>query len=505
MGGGKIVKETAGNRQGAGDVSTQREPARGGSAVSLALWLPTVGPLLILALLVAAISQPTPDFPEPVDVDDILVQTAVIAIVAIGQQLAILMRGIDLSVGANLALATVIGGLVFRNHESALLVRLAMVASVMFVGAINRVVFVYGRLPHLFIITLATRSICRGLALELAVGHTSMRGMPDWNSILGGSDTFGVPNSFFVVLPVAPAGLVMTKGVQGIATTPVEPTVATTLDKAVAKGVKVVLMGNRIPNWKGQTALATTNNFEAGRIAGAYLKSLLKEGDTLGVLEGSPGVPALDDRVNGMLEGLKGVNVKIVGKGETDCQEEKGINVTQNLLIANPHLVSIYSACGPPAAGASVSVLDGNGERTSAAQSIAGTGAISSDDSPANAVNRVTYGEGVNVVLDATGNQQAMQAGFDYVAHGGRYALVGVITGSVAFADPDFHREEMTLFGIRNATSEDFDNVIAAIQDGHVPVDRVIAHRTSLSGAIEDIPRWARDKSGLIKALIHVG
>ena len=148
----------------------------------------------------------------------------------------------------------------------------------------------------------------------------------------------------------------VTKGVQGIAITPVDPTVATTLDKAVAKGVKVVLMDNKIPNWKGQTALATTNNLEAGKIAGAYLKSVLKDGDTLGILEGVPGVPALDDRVNGMLEGLKGVNVKIVGKGETDCQEEKGINVAQDILTANPHLVSIYSACGPPAAGAAQAI-----------------------------------------------------------------------------------------------------------------------------------------------------
>ena len=94
----------------------------------------------------------------------------------------------------------------------------------------------------------------------------------------------------------------VTKGVQGIAITPVDPTVATTLDKAVAQGVKVVLMDNKIPDWKGQTALATTNNLEAGKIAGQYLKSVLKDGDTLGVLEGVPGVPALDDRVNGMLE-----------------------------------------------------------------------------------------------------------------------------------------------------------------------------------------------------------
>ena len=66
-------------------------------------------------------------------------------------------------------------------------------------------------------------------------------------------------------------------------------------------------------------------------------------------------MPALDDRVNGMLEGLKGVNVKIVGKGETDCTEEKGINVAQDLRRRTPHLVAIYpgmrTACSGRCAG----------------------------------------------------------------------------------------------------------------------------------------------------------
>jgi len=56
------------------------------------------------------------------------------------------------------------------------------------------------------------------------------------------------------------------------------------------------------------------------------------------------------------LERLKGVDVKIVGKGETDYQEEKGINVAQDILTANPEIVAIYSPCGPPAAGAAQAI-----------------------------------------------------------------------------------------------------------------------------------------------------
>jgi len=54
-----------------------------------------------------------------------------------------------------------------------------MLGAATLVGVVDGAVYVYGRLPHPFIITLATLSICRILALELSVGHTTMRGMPD--------------------------------------------------------------------------------------------------------------------------------------------------------------------------------------------------------------------------------------------------------------------------------------------------------------------------------------
>jgi ABC-type sugar transport system substrate-binding protein len=148
----------------------------------------------------------------------------------------------------------------------------------------------------------------------------------------------------------------VTKGMQGIAITPVDPTVAPALDKAIAAGVKVVLMDNDIPDWNGRTALATTNNYNAGKIVGEYLKTVLKNGDTIGILEGVPGVPSLDDRVTGMLDGLKGVDVVIVGKGATNCTEELGINVAEDLLTKNPELKAIFAACGPPAAGAAQAI-----------------------------------------------------------------------------------------------------------------------------------------------------
>lgn len=191
--------------------SAEDWPAQGVSPVALGLRLLGAGPMLILVLLVLAISLWTPNFLKPGNLANIAAQTAVIAIVAMGQQLVILTRGIDLSVGSNLALATVMGALAFQAVDSAPLVILAMLASGALVGLVNGVVYVYGRLPHPFIITLATLSICRGLALALAVNHTTMRGMPDAVTWLGGSTAFGLPNSLFVVVAVALALLLLTR------------------------------------------------------------------------------------------------------------------------------------------------------------------------------------------------------------------------------------------------------------------------------------------------------
>jgi ribose transport system permease protein len=203
-----VTKERAGT--GSSSWISER-PAEGFDAVSIGLRLLSFGPLLILILLIAAVSLLTPNFLKLGNLGNVVAQTAVIAIVAVGQQLVILTRGIDLSVGSNLALATVVGGLMFRVVDSAPLVILAMLLMGATVGAINGIVYVFGRLPHPFIITLATLIICRGLALELAIGHTTMRGMPDVITMIGDGSTFGLPNSFFVVLAVASVALVITK------------------------------------------------------------------------------------------------------------------------------------------------------------------------------------------------------------------------------------------------------------------------------------------------------
>jgi ribose transport system permease protein len=170
--------------------------------LSTALGLLRIGPVLILLLLVVSLSLMSPYFMTSRNFGNVLAQTAVISTLAMGQHLVILTRGIDLSVGSNLALASVVGALVFRIEPSSWLVVPAMLAMGTFVGAVNGLVYVFGRLPHPFIITLATLSICKGVAFELSGGQ-AVTGMPDFIRLIGHETIGWLPVSTLLVALMA--------------------------------------------------------------------------------------------------------------------------------------------------------------------------------------------------------------------------------------------------------------------------------------------------------------
>jgi ribose transport system permease protein len=184
---------------------TGSSPSAGGRrlrAVRLTLLMLRLGPLLILVILIAVLSGLSPVFATTENLGNVLAQSAVIAVLAIGQLLVILTRGIDLSVGSTLALSSVVGALVFGSTGGGALTVLAMLGAGIAVGAVNGLVFVFGRLPHPFIITLATLSVARGAALGLSGGQP-LSGMPDIVTTLGGGSVGWLPNSTFLVVFVA--------------------------------------------------------------------------------------------------------------------------------------------------------------------------------------------------------------------------------------------------------------------------------------------------------------
>ena len=174
-------------------------------------------------------------------------------------------------------------------------------------------------------------------------------------------------------------------------------------------------------------------------------------------------------------------------------------------LIVGAGPIGLGTALFASLSGAAVTIVDRDPERLAAAvEVVPRSQALLADDNVAGMLAQHTDGDGYDVVFDATGSRASIEGGFDYVAQGGRYVLVSIVKGDIAFTDAEFHRKELTLMGSRNATNEDFDRVIGAFRSGQIHLDDWITRRTTLSGAAIDIGRWAADKRGLIKAMITV-
>lgn len=173
-----------------------------------------LGPVLVLVFIGAIFAFVEPIFLDPQNLLDVGVQASPIAVLALGQLLVILTRGIDLSVGSLIALSLVVGSLAYGQGETGgLLVIVVMVCTGATVGLVNALVLVKGRIPHPFIVTLGMLNVASGLALVLSGGRPRP-GMPEIILTLGSGELStpvgSIPWPILLVAGTATAVLVLT-------------------------------------------------------------------------------------------------------------------------------------------------------------------------------------------------------------------------------------------------------------------------------------------------------
>lgn len=116
----------------------------------------------------------------------------------------------------------------------------------------------------------------------------------------------------------------------------------------------------------------------------------------------------------------------------------------------------------------------------------------------------ITNGDMPAVVIDATGNLKAINSGFQYMAHGARYVLIGLQKGEINFSHPEFHKREATLMSSRNATRKDFEHVIACMKEKKVDPTTYITHRVFFDQVSHEFERWLNPANGVIKAMVEM-
>lgn len=181
------------------------------------------------------------------------------------------------------------------------------------------------------------------------------------------------------------------------------------------------------------------------------------------------------------------------------------ISEGDNVLIVGAGPIGLGAGLFAQIAGAKVSFLDISSARIQKAQTIVvgAMGFVVADDT-LESIKDATHGDLFHVVIDATGNKNAMETSINYVSNGGVLVYVSVIKEDIAFSDPLFHSREMSIIGSRNATRSDFEHVTACIRAGKIPTDKLNTHSCSLDDAAVKIPAWLNQQDTLIKAIIEI-
>ena len=98
----------------------------------------------------------------------------------------------------------------------------------------------------------------------------------------------------------------------------------------------------------------------------------------------------------------------------------------------------------------------------------------------------------------------AMEAAFDLPAPSGRIVFVGFQPQRVSFANPDFHRRELTVVSSRNSTPAEFTRVIGLLESGQIDTTPWITHRAGYDDVVETFPSWLEPETGVVKAMLEL-
>lgn len=151
---------------------------------------------VIIIMMIGAIGSRAPSFITPGNLVEMFNDTAILIILALGQMMVLLTKGIDLSMAANLALTGMIVALLNAHYPEVPVWTLLVLATLLglLMGMINGLLVWRLGIPAI-VVTLGTMSIYRGIIFLLSDGG--------WvNSHQMSADFLGLPRASLLGLPL---------------------------------------------------------------------------------------------------------------------------------------------------------------------------------------------------------------------------------------------------------------------------------------------------------------
>lgn len=158
------------------------------------------------------------------------------------------------------------------------------------------------------------------------------------------------------------------------------------------------------------------------------------------------------------------------------------------------------------AKGARLIAMDINAERLEFCKKELGVEhTLLAEENVAEVLSDLTKGDGPSVVIDATGFKGSMEASFGLAAPGARICFVGHTKNEISFANPVFHKKELSLLASRNATRKTLLHVMACIEAKEVDTTPWITHRSTMESLPQEFESYLSPQTGVIKAMLELG
>lgn len=163
-----------------------------------------LGLLAFIVILSIVVQLRNPSFLSGENINDMITNTAILSILALGMMLVLITRGIDLSIGSTIALSGMIAAQTVSSYQNInpFVIILLGIAIGMICGAINGVLIAkIGLLP--IIATLAMMNIFRGVTFKISGGEwVSSYQMPESFVSIATGTTFGLNNLIVIAIVI---------------------------------------------------------------------------------------------------------------------------------------------------------------------------------------------------------------------------------------------------------------------------------------------------------------
>jgi L-galactonate 5-dehydrogenase len=183
---------------------------------------------------------------------------------------------------------------------------------------------------------------------------------------------------------------------------------------------------------------------------------------------------------------------------------ERGRTTDQDtVVVLGCGAIGLGCIAGAAARGARVIAVDLDDHKLAVARATGASEIINAKNSDlVESVLGLTNGLGADVIIEAVGSPITFVAAIDAVSYTGRVVYIGYSKTHVTYDTAQFVKKELDIMGSRNATRQNFEDVIAAMRAGKVPLDKIVTRTVPLAEAPAALDQWDKDGADIVK--IHV-